>query len=162
MAKMMGFAAMDLTMSGVSAPLAERPKKMSASDHRLGERALVVSQRVSRLPLVHAFGAAPVDDALGVAQGDVFGREADGLDQVQAGDAGRAGAVADQFGLLDVAAGELDGVDHARGRDDRGAMLVIMKNRNVHQFAQALLDDETFRGLDVFEIDAAEASARGS
>ena len=35
-------------------------------------------------------------------------------------------------------------------------MLVIMKNRNFHLRAQALLDFKAFRGLDVFQIDAAK------
>ena len=35
-------------------------------------------------------------------------------------------------------------------------MLVVVENRNVHQFAQALLDDETVRRPNVFEVDAAE------
>ena len=34
-----------------------------------------------------------------------------------------------------------------------------MEDRNVHQLAQALLDDEAFGRLDVFEIDAAEGGA---
>ena len=50
-------------------------------------------------------------------------------------------------------------VDQAGGRDDGGAVLVVMEHRNVHQFAQALLDDEALRRLDVFEIDAAPAGA---
>ena len=51
------------------------------------------------------------------------------------------------------------GVDEAGGGDDRGAVLVVVEDRDVHQLAQALLDDEAFRRLDVFEIDAAEAGA---
>ena len=34
-----------------------------------------------------------------------------------------------------------------------------MEDRNVHKFAQALLDDEAFRRLDVFQVDPAEAGA---
>ena len=69
------------------------------------------------------------------------------------------GAVADEPRLLDVATGQLHRVDHAGGGDDRGAVLIVVENRNVHQFAQALLDDETLRRLDVLEIDAAERGA---
>ena len=59
-------------------------------------------------------------------------------------------------GGLDVASGQMDRVDHARGGDDRGAVLVVVKDGNVHQLAQALLDVEALRRLDVLEIDAAE------
>ena len=38
-------------------------------------------------------------------------------------------------------------------------MLIIVENRHIEQFAQLLLDDETFRRLDVFQIDPAPALA---
>ena len=53
----------------------------------------------------------------------------------------------------------LERVDEAGGRDDRGAVLVVMEDRNVHELAQALLDDEAVRRPDVLEIDAAERGA---
>ncbi len=56
--------------------------------------------------------------------------------------------------------GEVAGVDQAGGGDDRGAVLVVMEDRDVHKFAQALLDDEAFRRLDVFQVDPAEARAQ--
>ena len=43
--------------------------------------------------------------------------------------------------------------------DDRGAVLIVMEHRNVHQLAQPLLDDEALRRLDVLEVDAAPAGA---
>ena len=42
--------------------------------------------------------------------------------------------------VSDVAPGQMHGVDHARGRDDRRAVLIVMKDGNVHHLAQALLD----------------------
>ena len=39
-------------------------------------------------------------------------------------------------------------------------MLVVVENRDIHDFAQALFDDETFGRLDVFEVDAAEGLAQ--
>ena len=47
-------------------------------------------------------------------------------------------------------------VEHRRGGDDRGAVLVVVKDRNLHALAQLLLDDEALGRLDVFQIDAAE------
>ena len=46
---------------------------------------------------------------------------------------------------LDVAAGEVERVDQAGGGDDRRAVLVVVEDRDVHQLAQALLDDEAVR-----------------
>ena len=68
---------------------------------------------------------------------DVFGREANGLDEIETGDARRAGAVAHQSGFLDVPTRQVNCVDHAGGRDDRRSVLVVMKHGNVHQFPQA-------------------------
>ena len=98
MAKMIGFAAIDFTMSFVTAPLTESPKKTSAPGQRLCQRAGGGLHRMRRLPLVHALGAALVDDAFGVAQDDVVRGESDRLEQLEAGDAGGAGAVAHQLG----------------------------------------------------------------
>ena len=98
MAKMIGFAAIDFTMSWVTAPLTERPKNTSAPSSASRQRARLGLDRVRRLPLVHALGAALIDHALGVAEDQVLGREADRLEQFEAGDAGGAGAVADELG----------------------------------------------------------------
>ena len=46
---------------------------------------------------------------------------------------------------LDVAPGEIERVDQAGGRDDRGAVLVVVEHRDVEQLAQPLLDDEALR-----------------
>ncbi len=70
-----------------------------------------------------------------------------------------ARAVDDDPGLLDVAPGQMQRIDQACGRDDRGAVLIVMEHRNVEQFAQALLDDEALRRLDVLKIDPAPALA---
>ena len=66
------------------------------------------------------------------------------------------------FVVVDVAPGELQRVDQAGRGDDRGAVLVVVEDRDVHQLAQALLDDEAFRRLDVLEVDAAEGRRRDS
>src|SRR6202043_920469 len=86
--------------------------------------------------------------------------EADGAQQFETGDAGSAGAVADEPRIGDVAAGQVERVEEARGGDDRGAVLIVMKHRNIEQLAQLLLDDEAFGRLDVLEIDAAPALAK--
>ncbi len=60
---------------------------------------------------------------------------------------------------LDVAAGQVERIDQAGGRDDGGAVLVVVEYRNVQELAQALLDHEAFGRPDVLEIDAAPALA---
>ena len=107
-------------------------------------------------PLVHAVFAALVDGTLGIAQDDIGGIETHCLDQFDTGNACRTRAVANEFGCLHVATGQCHRIDQPCSRDNRRSVLVVVKDRNIHHFAQALLDDEAVRRLDVFEIDAAE------
>ncbi len=124
--------------------------------HRLFERARLGAHGVGALPLVHALGAALPEHALGVAQDGVLVRHAHRLDELDAGDRRGTRAVHHHLDVLDVAAGEMQRIDQAGGRDDGRAVLVVMEDRDVHQLAQALLDDEALRRLDVLEVDAAE------
>ncbi len=81
------------------------------------------------------------------------------LEQFDAGDRRRARPVHHHAAVLDAPAGQFQGVDQPRRGDDRGAVLVVMEHRDIHQLAQTLFDDETFRRLDVFQVDAADALA---
>ena len=156
MAKMIGLSAIDFTMSLVTAPLTDRPKNTSApSIASFSVRALVRTAWA----LFHWFmpSVRPCQITPLVSHQDgVLVRQAHRLDQLDAGDRGGAGAVHHQLDVLDVAAGEVQRVDQAGGRDDRGAVLVVVEDRDVHQLAQPLLDDEALRRLDVLEVDAAE------
>ncbi len=87
------------------------------------------------------------------------GAKAHGLDQLDAGDAGRARAVDHELGLLDVAPGHFQRVEQAGRGDDGGPVLVVVEDRDVHQLLEPLLDDEAVRRLDVLEVDAAEGGA---
>ena len=58
---------------------------------------------------------------------------------------------------LSSRSGQVAGVDQAGGGDDRGAVLVVVEDRDVHPLAQRLLDDEAVGRGDVLEVDAAEA-----
>ena len=50
----------------------------------------------------------------------------------------------------------MESVDQTGRRNDRRAVLVVVKHRNIEELAQPLFDDEAFRRLDVLEIDAAK------
>jgi hypothetical protein len=113
--------------------------------------------RVRALPLVHAVGAAAIDRARTIAHDHVVVAHAHGLDQLGAGNGGGARAVDHHLHFRDRAAGQVAGVEQAGGGDDRGAVLVIVHHRDLQALAQGLLDDEAFRGLDVFQIDPAKA-----
>ena len=123
---------------------------------RFLQRARVRLRRMGGLPLVQPF-AALVDHALAVAEDDIVVRHAHRLDQLGAGDGSGAGAIDHQFDVLELAAGQVAGVDQAGSADDRRTMLIVMHDRDLHPLAQGLLDDEAFRRGDVLQVDAAEA-----
>jgi len=100
-----------------------------------------------------------VDDAFGVAEHDVRALHAHDFQELDAGDRGGAGAIDHELGRVQGAAREMQRVDQAGGGDDRGAVLVVVEHGDVEEFAQALLDHEAFRRLDVFEVDPAKGLA---
>ena len=81
------------------------------------------------------------------------------LIQFHAGDRRGTSTVTDEFGGRQITAGQMQGVDQTGDRDDGGAVLVVVKHRDVHRLTQPLLDDEAIRRLDVFQIDATEGWA---
>ena len=100
------------------------------------------------------FARPAVDDAVDVGDHHVLGA---GLDQQP--DDRRAGGTRTRHHDPDVV--ELL-VDHAqrvgqrREHDDRGAVLVVVEDRDVEQLAQPRLDLEAARRRDVLEVDAGE------
>src|SRR6185503_6967649 len=98
--------------------------------------------------------ATLVNHALGIAEDEIVGLEADRLEQFEAGYSGRASAVAHELCRGDLTPRQIERIQQAGSRDDGSAVLVVMEDRDVEQFAQLLLDDETLRRLDVLEIDA--------
>ena len=94
--------------------------------------------------------------ALGIDQQDVALLRAHRDQQVQRGDAGRAGAEAHDLGGFQRLALHMQGVDEARADDGGGAMLVIVEYRDVEFLLQRRFDFETVRRCDVFEVDSTE------
>ena len=116
---------------------------------------------VAGLVGLHVLFAAHIDHAFGVTDGDVFLAHAEAAPQVKAGDGGGTGTRTHHFDFFDLLADHLEGVEHGRGGDDRGAVLVVVEDRDLHPFLELALDVEAFRGLDVFEVDAAERRLEG-
>ena len=101
-------------------------------------------------------GAALIDHAFAVADGDIGVLHAHRFDQCGAGERGSTRAVDHHLDIAQFTPGNVAGVEQASGGDDRGAVLIIVHHRNFHPLAQGLLDDEAFGRLDVFKVDAAE------
>ena len=73
--------------------------------------------------------AAGMDDALAVDDGDLA--DARGVQHPGDGDASRAGAGDDHLEVVELAVGEADGVEQRGQHDDRGAVLVVVEDRDV-------------------------------
>jgi hypothetical protein len=89
-------------------------------------------------------------------QHDILRRQSHCLQQLDAGDRGGAGAVDHHFRPVEPAAGQMEGVDQASCGDNCCAVLIVVEHRDIEELTQPLFDDEAFRCLDVFEVDAAE------
>ena len=153
---MIGFGAIDRDHLRGHGTLGREAEEGIRAIQSFRQRSRLCLGRISRLPLVHAFLAALVDDALRVAENDVLARHAERAQELEAGDASGACAVDDKLEVLDRAARQLERVQEASGGDDGRAMLVIVEYRDIEQFLQLLFDDEAVGSLDVFEVDAAE------
>ena len=66
------------------------------------------------------------------------------------------GTIQNHLDILHLAVCQMKRVYQTCRRNYGGAMLIIMKYRNIHNFAQALLDNETFGGFDILKINAAK------
>ena len=115
----------------------------------LGEPAL---DRAHRAVLV--VGSVGRQCALGVAADHV--PHAGGEQDLRDRDPRRAEADDQHVEVLDLLAGELDRVEQGGEHDDRGAVLVVVEDRDVEAGLQALLDLEAAGRADVLEVDAAE------
>jgi hypothetical protein len=127
-----------------------RPSSASASVRAFG------LDRVRRLPLVHAVGAALVDHALGVAQDDVVGRTPIALSSSVQAIAAAPAPLQTSLDVFDVAAGEVSALIRPAA-----AMIAVpcwsSWKTGMFSARAALLDDEALGRLDVLEVDAAEA-----
>ena len=155
----MGRSAIDSTIAADIAPLIDRPKNTSAP---FTASSSVRSGRVDGVrgfPLVHARLAPAINDAAGVAQHGVFVRRPMRLSSSRHATPAAPAPLHTRFHRFQAAPGQVEGVDQRRRRDNRRPVLVVVEDRNVQAFAQALLDDETLRRLDVLEVDPAPALA---
>ena len=138
------------------APGRQAQKHVGAFNH-LGQRAGRGFLGELDLVVVHQFGAAFVNHTRQIGDENVFARHANFYQQAQASQRGCASTRGDQLDGFDVFAGNLEAIENCCAHHDGGAMLVVMKNRNLHAFAQFALDIKTIWCLDVFQVDAAKS-----
>ena len=132
---------------------------VGALDHvgqRLRIGVLQVALLVDVEPVAGVGKSVLGDHALAVAHEDVGTRQTEADLQVEARDRRGARARAHQLHVADLLADDLQSVQHRRRGHDRGAVLVVVEDRDLHALAQLLLDVEALGRLDVLEVDAAE------
>ncbi len=148
-----------LTISGVTQFGAETPMNTSAPFSTSAREPAFLSRFVifghfffDRVQTV----AALIDRAVAVAHDDIL--EAEGNQQFDDCDTGSTGAACYNFDLFNLFAGQFQGVQHGGKRYNGRAVLVVVENRDVAAFLQALFNFKAAGSGDVFQVDAAEAA----
>ena len=131
-------------------------KKYIRATHRVLEAPIRRLGRMCRLPLVHAFGSALINDTLGVARDAIVVFCTHRLDQLDTGNPGGTSPVQHDLDVFDLLTCQEQRVEQAGRADDSGAMLVVMENGDIHLVPKPLFDNETFRCLDVFKVNPPE------
>ena len=111
---------------------------------------------------IHQLLAAFVDHTGEIGNKNIFNREAKINDQIQTGQRCRTSTRDHEFAFFQIFANDLETIHDRRTHDDGGAVLVIMKDRNLHPVTQLALDIETLGRLDVFEIDTTKGRLQRS
>ena len=111
---------------------------------------------IFRLLWCHVLFAALIDQPFDIAEPDIFPFHAQLQQHVQAGNARRTTAGRDDLDILELFARDTQRIRGGRADDDGGAVLVVVKDGDIHPLAAQLFDDETVGRLDVFEVDRAE------
>ena len=124
--------------------------------HRLGERARFGVRCKLLFVRRHVDGAPFENHAVAVGENHVLLAHSEFYVEPQAAHRCGASSADHEFDLLDFFAGDFERV-HQRGRrNDRRAVLIVVKHRNLHLALEPLLDLEALRRGDVLQIDAAE------
>ena len=97
------------------------------------------------------------DDALSVDQHDPLPPDTQPHIVLRGSDGGGPGAHENDPHVLGGAPGDLERVEQRGAGDDRGAVLVVVKDRDRQRLGQPALDLEALGRLDVLEVDPADS-----
>ena len=113
--------------------------------------------RVDDLVFVHQLGAAFIDNAGQIGDKNVLAAQPELEQQSEAGQCRGASARGHELDFCWFLARHLQTIQDGGTDRDGSAMLVVMKDRNLHAFAQLAFDIKAVGRLDVFQIDAAKS-----
>ena len=130
------------------------PKKHVGTLNGLAQCACRCLLREKSLVLVHQLGATLVNHTGQVSDKNVVSGNAQLDQQAKAGQRCSASTRGHQLDLRRIFADHFEPIQNGSANHNRRAMLVVVKHRDLHTFAQLALDIKTVRCFDVFEIDA--------
>jgi hypothetical protein len=130
-------------------------ENICAADH-FGQKALVGFLGIDRLPAIHQRIASLAHHAIDVADPDVLALRPHCDQEIETGDRGRSGAGGDDLDVRKFLAVQQQRIGDGCADDDGGAVLVIVKYRDLHARLQLRLNLETLGTPDVLQVDAAE------
>src|SRR3954447_12773940 len=99
--------------------------------------------------------------AVDIADPDVLALRAERDQEIEARDGRSTRTRADDLDVGQPLAIEPQRIGDGGADDDGGAMLVVVKHRDLHALLELRLDLKTLRPLDVLEIDATEGRLKG-
>ena len=104
---------------------------------------------------VHALGTALINSPLGITKNDMPGSYS--LQETGNSHASSTGTIYNNLGIAEPLANQLEAIHQCRYSNYSSTMLVIMENRNIHGFLQAVLNIKALRCLDILQVNAAKA-----
>ncbi|VGP32250.1 hypothetical protein SB00610_01831 [Klebsiella quasipneumoniae subsp. similipneumoniae] len=136
-------------------------ENVRAVDHVIEGAFAVVFHCIGRFGFRHVGLTILIDNAFRIADHDVVLLHPQRHQQVHAGNCRRPGAGDHHPHVGQILLNDAQAVEDRRGADDRRAVLIVVENRNIHPLAQLLLNVETLRRFNIFEVDTAEGRLEG-
>ena len=106
---------------------------------------------------IHILGATGINQPVNVAEPDVFALHTKLQKHVEAGNPRRPTAGRNDLDVFEFLARNVQCVGCSSANNDGGAVLIVVKNPNIHPLAANFFDDKAIRRFDVFQIDCAKS-----
>ena len=114
----------------------------------------------SGLQRIHVDGTPAIHHAVQITEPYVFPAHPQCDQHFQARNAGSAAAGRDDPDISKRLVHDTQRIGSRRADNDRSAMLIVMKNRNLHPLAANPLDGKTIRSADILQVDRTKAGLK--
>ena len=139
----------------------EAKEEISRGDH-LGQGGGGGALGKGRFLRGHLRGAAGVDEAFQVAQPDILTPDAQFHQHLKAGDASGAPTGGDDLDIGKALARNDHRVGRSGPHNNRGAVLVVVKDRDLHPLAAQAFDHKAVGGPDILKVHGTEAGLQSA